>query len=241
MKRRGITAILLSVSLCTGLSACGGSSAAVTTKAAAATAAKTQATATTAKASATTEKAATTAKTASTTEKAAVSGGNQNKTTIQFWHSMSGANGDMLNKIIEKYNSSQNKVEVVGTYQGDYWTSGANAITAIATGNGPDLIQLGWGQVRLLSDNEGVAANMLDYMKKEDGVWLEDFREGFVSCFLNKEKKYLPCLPMGCSTPVMYCKRLGLKMPVWKYETWDESRSMRKLVDGVYRIRVSRT
>jgi len=142
----------------------------------------------------------------------------------------------MLNKIIEKYNSSQNKVEVVGTYQGDYWTSGANAITAIATGNGPDLIQLGWGQVRLLSDNEGVAANMLDYMKKEDGVWLEDFREGFVSCFLNKEKKYLPCLPMGCSTPVMYCnttllKKAGLEIP----KTWDEMQEVcRKLVDGGY-------
>ena len=75
----------------------------------------------------------------------------EEKTVIQFWHSMSGTNGEALDKIVQTYNASQDKIEVVATFQGDYYTSIANAITAIASGNGPDLIQSGSDQVRLLS------------------------------------------------------------------------------------------
>ena len=70
------------------------------------------------------------------------------KTTIQFWHSGGGKQGQAIDHMVETFNGIQDKYEVVATYQGDYYTSIANAIKAVATGNGPDLIQTGSGQYR---------------------------------------------------------------------------------------------
>jgi sn-glycerol 3-phosphate transport system substrate-binding protein len=234
-KMNKFLATAMSVCMCAGLAACGGSSTTATTKAAAATTKAASAAATTkAAAAATTKAAAATTKAASGATTKAASSGSAGKTTIQFWHSMSGANGDALDKMIQTFNSSQDKVEVVGTYQGDYYTSIANAITAIASGNGPDLIQSGSDQVRLLSDEEGIVANMLDYLKPENGVTYDDFYEGFIKSYLSADKKYLSCLPMGCSTPVLYCnstllKKAGVEAP----KTWDDMQAVcKKLVES---------
>lgn len=70
------------------------------------------------------------------------------KVTIQFWHSMSGGNADSIDYMVKTFNESQDKIEVVATFQGDYYTSIANAIMAVSTGTGPDLIQTGSDQVR---------------------------------------------------------------------------------------------
>lgn len=158
------------------------------------------------------------------------------KTVIQFWHSSGGKNGEAIDKMVETFNASQDKIEVVATYQGDYYTSIANAITAVASGNGPDIIQSGSDQVRLLSDEEGIVANMFDFMSEESGVWYEDFVPGFIESYVTDEGKYLACLPMGCSTPVLYCNKTlldkaGLAIPT----TWDEMQQVcAALVDGGY-------
>ncbi len=158
----------------------------------------------------------------------------EEKTVIQFWHSMSGANGEALDKMVQSYNASQDKIEVVATFQGDYYTSIANAITAIASGTGPDIIQSGSDQVRLLSDEEGIVANMFDFLNKEDGVWYEDFLPGFIESYVTNDGKYLSCLPMGCSTPVLYVNKTILdKAGVAIPTTWDEMEAAcAKLVDG---------
>lgn len=92
------------------------------------------------------------------------------KITLQFWHSMSGSNADSIDYMVQKFNESQDEIEVVATFQGDYYTSIASAIMSVATGTGPDLIQTGSDQVRMLSDEEGVVANMLDFLSEEEGV-----------------------------------------------------------------------
>lgn len=158
------------------------------------------------------------------------------KTTIQFWHSGGGKQGQAIDHMVETFNGIQDKYEVVATYQGDYYTSIANAIKAVATGNGPDLIQTGSGQVNLLSDEEGVVANMFDFLSKDEGLWFEDFYTGFIDYYVTEVdgKPYLPCLPMGCSTPVLYCNKTlldnnNLAIPT----TWDEMVAVcEKLVDG---------
>lgn len=161
------------------------------------------------------------------------------KTVVQFWHSMSGTNGESLDTMIATFNASQDNIEVVGTFQGDYYTSIANAIKAVASGTGPDLIQSGSDQVRLLSDEEGVVANMLDFLSEDEGVWYEDFYPGFIDSYRNPladGTDYLAALPMGCSTPVLYCNKTlldkaGLEIPT----TWEEMEAVcAALVDGGY-------
>ena len=98
------------------------------------------------------------------------------KITLQFWHSMSGTNADSIDHMVATYNASQDAVEVVATFQGDYYTSIANAIMAVATGTGPDVIQTGSDQVRMMSDEEGTCANMMDFLANSQ-IKYEDFVE----------------------------------------------------------------
>ena len=148
----------------------------------------------------------------------------EGKITLQFWHSMSGGNADSIDYMVKTFNESQDKIEVVATFQGDYYTSIANAVMAVATGTGPDLIQTGSDQVRMLADEEGVCANMLDFLG--DSIKYEDFVPGFIDSYrmtLSDGTDYVAALPMGCSTPVLYCNKTlldqaGLEIPA----TWEE-------------------
>ena len=44
----------------------------------------------------------------------------QEKTQVTFWHAMNGAHEEALTALTDKFNESQDKVEVVLENQGDY-------------------------------------------------------------------------------------------------------------------------
>lgn len=146
------------------------------------------------------------------------------KTTVTFWHSMSGENGELLQSIVDNYNSSQNKVEVIAEYQGNYYDSIAKVQTAIGAGNAPDILQTGSGQISVLAKEEGVLENLVPYMD-ESGM-SNDFYEGFLTGLSFDSKttdETLLGMPMGCSVPVLYCntellQEAGLEVPT----SWDE-------------------
>ncbi|MEG0852458.1 MAG: ABC transporter substrate-binding protein [Angelakisella sp.] len=145
------------------------------------------------------------------------------KTQVQFWHSMGGKNGEILLSVVEAYNKSQDKIEVVPTYQGGYYDSIAKAQTAISAGNSPDILQSGSGQVDILAKEEGVLEDLVPYMTKA-GMKVEDFVPAFLTGMGFPEKPTeLLAFPMGCSTPVMFVnndllKKAGLPVPA----SWDE-------------------
>lgn len=45
------------------------------------------------------------------------------KVTVNFWHSMGGDNEKILQSVVDTYNASQDKIEVVPEYQGNYYDS----------------------------------------------------------------------------------------------------------------------
>ena len=147
MKR--MTAWVMASAMMLGLAACGGSSSSGEAQTPAAT-----------------EAAKTEAAKAETTAPAAEAPAGGEKTKVNFWHSMSGSNGELLQSIVDDYNASQDKVEVVAEFQGDYYAAIAKAQTAIAAGNGPDILQTGSGQVSILAKEEGVLENLVPWMDK---------------------------------------------------------------------------
>lgn len=146
------------------------------------------------------------------------------KVTVNFWHSMGGDNEKLLQSVVDAYNASQDKVEVVPEYQGNYYDSIAKVQTAIGAGNGPDILQTGSGQISILAKEDGVLENLVPYMQ-ESGM-KNDFYEGFITGMSfdpASTDETLLGFPMGCSTPVMYCndallEEAGLQVPT----TWDE-------------------
>ncbi|MDY6342773.1 MAG: hypothetical protein SPL79_00575 [Sphaerochaetaceae bacterium] len=85
------------------------------------------------------------------------------KVQIQFWHSMGGKNGDLLARMCDAFNKTHDDVEVVPSYQGDYWTAASKAINAVSAGENPDLLQMGVDHVGVFGSEEGVLADLMPY------------------------------------------------------------------------------
>ena len=66
----------------------------------------------------------------------------QAQTEIQWWHSMTGANNDVVNKLAEDFNSSQKDYKVVATFKGSYADSMNAGIAAFRAGNAPHILQV---------------------------------------------------------------------------------------------------
>lgn len=64
------------------------------------------------------------------------------QTEIQWWHSMTGALGDRLNGLADRFNKSQSEYRVNAVYKGSYPESMTAGIAAFRAGNAPHIIQV---------------------------------------------------------------------------------------------------
>jgi sn-glycerol 3-phosphate transport system substrate-binding protein len=147
---------------------------------------------------------------------AAATGG---KTTIQFWHSLGGKTGDYMNAAIQRFNESQSKIEVVGTYQGGYDETVTKLQQAVAAKTAPDVTMLERAYVEMFADSD-VLEDLTPYMKKSN-VSADDFAAGLMGH--SSFNKKLVSLPLNRSTPILHVNKtmldeLGLPVP----KTWEE-------------------
>lgn len=139
--------------------------------------------------------------------------------TVNFWHSLTGVNLDAMNKSVDAYNSAQDKVKIVPTFQGSYDEMQSKLEQAIAAGDEPDIAMIEYGRVKKFNDS-GVLQDLTSYMEKSD-IKKSDFVSG-----LMKESYYggkVVSLPLNRSTPILHVNKTmmdqaGLKVP----KTWDE-------------------
>src|SRR6478609_9126431 len=61
---------------------------------------------------------------------------------IQWWHAMTGANNDVVNKLAEEFNASQSDYKVVPSYKGNYPDTMNAGIAAFRAGNAPHIMQV---------------------------------------------------------------------------------------------------
>ena len=61
---------------------------------------------------------------------------------IQWWHAMTGANNDVVNRLAEEFNASQSDYKVVPSYKGTYPDTMNAGIAAFRAGNAPDILQV---------------------------------------------------------------------------------------------------
>jgi len=63
-------------------------------------------------------------------------------TEIQWWHAMTGANNDVVNRLAEEFNASQSEYKVVPSYKGAYPDTMNAGIAAFRAGNAPHIMQV---------------------------------------------------------------------------------------------------
>lgn len=151
------------------------------------------------------------------------SSGSGGKTIVQFWHSLGGKNGEYTDKMIKAFNDSQDKIEVVGTYQGGYPETVTKLQQGVAAKTAPDIAMLERAFVQMFADAD-VLEDMNPYLKKS-GMSVDDFTPGLMGHSIFGDK--LVSLPLNRSTPIMHVnmtmlKENGLEVP----QTWEELKTV---------------
>jgi sn-glycerol 3-phosphate transport system substrate-binding protein len=66
----------------------------------------------------------------------------QAQTEIQWWHSMTAVNNEVVNDLARDFNASQKEFKVVPVYKGSYAESLTAGIAAFRSGNAPNILQV---------------------------------------------------------------------------------------------------
>jgi sn-glycerol 3-phosphate transport system substrate-binding protein len=140
-------------------------------------------------------------------------------TTINFWHSLSGKNGEYMDALLKRFNDSHPNIQVVGTFQGTYDETVTKLQQSIAAKTAPDVTMLERAYVELFADAD--ALEDLTPMMKASNLSKDEFIAGLMghSTFNNK----LVTLPLNRSTPILHINKTlldakGLAVP----KTWDD-------------------
>lgn len=130
----------------------------------------------------------------------ASTGSSSNKTEIIFWHSMGGEGGKAIDSLVKEFNDSQDEIEVIAEYQGEYDDS-VNKLKSSALGNsGPDVIQVYDIGTKWMIDS-GYALPMEDLIE-EDGYDTSSLEANILDYYTVDDTLY--SMPFNTSTPILY-------------------------------------
>lgn len=135
------------------------------------------------------------------TADASSNGSDAQKTTITFWHSMGGVNGEALTYLVDKFNSENDKgIFVDAQYQGEYDDS-INKLKSAQLGNmGADLVQIYDIGTRFMVDS-GWITPMQELIDK-DKYDVSKIEPNIAAYYSVDNKLY--SMPFNSSTPILY-------------------------------------
>ena len=153
-------------------------------------------------------------------------GSAQAATEIQWWHSMTGALGDRVNDIANKFNASQSDYKVVPVYKGGYADSMTAAVAAYRSGKAPHVLQVfEVGTATMMAGRKAIKP-VYEMMAQAGEKFDPKAYMPAVSSYYSDTQGRMLSMPFNSSTPVFYFnkdafKKAGLdvsKPP----KTWDE-------------------
>ncbi len=143
------------------------------------------------------------------------------KITLEFWHSMGGTTGELVQEIVDEFNASQDEIFIDCIYQGDYTTGGTKIQAAVASGNGPAIAQIEITRVGMYSAADALL-DLTPYAEADEEFDVNSLYDGVMDFSWYDGK--LVSLPNGRSVPVMYYNADALKEAGFESAPadWDE-------------------
>lgn len=148
-------------------------------------------------------------------------------TTINWWHAMRSARGEVVEKIINDFNASQSDYKVVGTFKGNYDETMNAGVAAFRAKKQPHLLQVFevGTQTMMLSG----AVYPVHSLMKDAGYDVDWSRylQAVISYYMDADGN-LVSMPFNSSTPIMYYnvdmfEKAGIApLDKTKPVTWDE-------------------
>lgn len=125
-------------------------------------------------------------------------------TELQFWHSMDGALGEEVDRIVAAFNAAQSDYRVVATYKGSYDETLALGIAAHAKGKAPHILQVYDVGTASMMAARGLYRPAYAVLARA-GVKLDQraFVPPVASYFADAKGRLL-AFPFNTSTPVLY-------------------------------------
>ena len=147
-------------------------------------------------------------------------------TEIQWWHSMTGANGDRVNAMADGFNKSQSNYKVTPVYKGSYDESMTAAIAAFRAGKAPNIVQVFEVGTATMMSAKGAIVPVYKLMKDAGEKFDPKSYVGAVAGYYTDSKGNMLSFPFNSSTPVFYInkdafKKAGLD-PNVAPKTWKE-------------------
>ena len=119
---------------------------------------------------------------------------------IRFWHSMSSANENALEKLTDRYNSSQSKVKVALTRQGTYDESIQKYVAAVRGGDLPQMIQTEETAMQTMIDSKSIVP--IGACVAAENYDTSDFTPGLIAQY--SLGGVLQTMPFQLSNPILY-------------------------------------
>src|SRR5690606_13121956 len=124
------------------------------------------------------------------------------RTTIVFWHAMSGALGEAVQYLVDTFNESQDEFFVEAVYRGSYEETMVAAVAATRAGNPPHIVQVYEVGTRQMLDS-GVIYPVYQLMA-DYGIDIDwDAFIGPVRGYYEFQGN-LYSMPFNSSSPIMY-------------------------------------
>ena len=129
------------------------------------------------------------------------------KEKVVFWHAMGGKLQASLNKIVDEYNASQDKIEIEALYQGTYQDTLNKFKSVQGTRNAPAIIQLNEISTEYMYGSGAVTP--IDNFIKRDNFDLAKLEDVLVNYYTLENKLY--SMPFNSSASVLMYNKDAFK------------------------------
>jgi sn-glycerol 3-phosphate transport system substrate-binding protein len=131
----------------------------------------------------------------------------QEPVAITFWHAMTAAPGDTLERLTDEFNASQDRVTVSLVYQGSYRDNLNKVLASLGSGDVPALAQLEDTTTQMMADS-GEVVPVQDFIDAE-GYDLSDFLPQVLD-YYRVEGRLVP-MPFNVSNPILGYNRIAFE------------------------------
>jgi sn-glycerol 3-phosphate transport system substrate-binding protein len=157
------------------------------------------------------------------------------KTQVTWWHAMTGANNEVVDKIAKDFNSSQQDYEIVPVFKGTYPETLNAGIAAFRAGQPPDIMQVFDVGTGVMMNAEGAVKPVAEVLT-EAGMTFDksQYLPGIVAYYSRPDGTMLS-FPYNSSSPILYFNKdifqkagLDINNPpkTWN-EVWDAARKIK--------------
>jgi sn-glycerol 3-phosphate transport system substrate-binding protein len=145
---------------------------------------------------------------------------------LQWWHAMTGANNDVVNRLAEEFNASQKEFKVVVSYKGSYPDTLNAGIAAFRAGGAPHILQVFEVGTATMMAAKGAVRPVHELMKEAGEPFDPKSYLSAITGYYSTAKGEMLSFPFNSSSTVMWYnkdafRKAGLN-PDQPPKTWPE-------------------